>query len=392
MAQQDTWCVLPWIHLCVRTDDILKPCCRYLSQSPTNALGVNLDDIDRIGVDTMNVDKYKHIRRSMLAGERLPGCQKCYLQEEHADLKDRHSMRRLLNHRFGHVRKDSLTEEFETLRYIEIGVDNICNLQCKMCTSMFSSKLINRDHYLGNPVYKKLEPNYRKLDNMDLSNLEYVKVLGGEPFITPNFIKFVEYLSDRSKPDNVSLEIATNGTSLPTLELVSKLNQFKMIYINVSLDTYARSNDYQRWGSSHQTTFRNAVEYGRMFQKIEICFHSTISLLTGNDLHTMLDFARDKHGYHVSVDFVREPEHLSILCAPPEYVEWVLDKNRNNFTAFRLLENFTKKAKFDEIRWTGFLDNIRKLDQYYGTDLSNYNPDLADFLTANKYRYTGARR
>lgn len=384
--QNDTWCVLPWIHLCVRTDNILKPCCRYLSQSPTNELGLKLDDISEHGSDAMNVEKYKDIRRKMLAGERLPGCQKCYTQEEHSDLKDRHSMRQFLNYRYSHVKRDQLTEEFESLRYIEMSVDNICNLQCKMCTSMFSSKLINRDRFLGNPVHKKLEPNFRKLDKMDLSKLEYVKILGGEPFITPNFVRFLDYLCERSNPANIMLEIATNGTSLPGDDVLERMNRFKMNYINVSLDSYAKSNDYQRWGGSFETTFNNAQTYGKIFDKVYITFHSVVSVLNANDLATTIDFIRDKNHYHISVDFVRDPEYMSLLYAPPSYIEWILKENQWNFTAYRLIETFTNRASYDPARWLDFIDKIDVLDRYYGSSLDDYNPKLAAYLELNKYR------
>lgn len=384
--KEDTWCVLPWIHLCVRPDNVLKPCCRYLSQSPTNELGVNLHDIEQVGVNAMNVDKYRDIRRKMLSGERLPGCQKCYTQEEHPDLKDRHSMRKFLNHRYAHVDRNSLTEEFEKLRYIEMSIDNICNLQCKMCSSMFSSKLINRDKFFGNVVHKKLEPNFLKLDKMDIHHLEYVKILGGEPFITPNFIRFLDYLAERSNPENITLEIITNGTSLPSVEVLDRLNLFKMNFINISLDSYGKTNDYQRWGGSYETTFNNAAEYNKLLDKVYVSFHSVVSILNANELAQTIDFVRDKNNYHISVDFVREPEHLSMLYAPPEYIDWVLEKNRGNFTAYRLIETFTRKSSYNHKHWGDFLDNLTKLDSYYGTKLEDYNPDLAEFLHANKYR------
>ena len=49
------------------------------------------------------------------------------------------------------------TNKFDKVRYIEMSVDNVCNLECKMCDSKFSSKLQLRDKYLGNTTHKKLE-------------------------------------------------------------------------------------------------------------------------------------------------------------------------------------------------------------------------------------------
>ena len=158
----DTWCVLPWIHMCVRTNNTLKPCCRYMSNSPTEELNTSLDDIHSMGTDALNSNTSMLIREKMLAGKKLSGCKKCYSQEEHTDLKDRQSLRQYMNDRFVGITKDNCTTAFDSLRYIEMSIDNICNLQCKMCTSMFSSRLINRDKMLGEPVHKKLEPNFNK--------------------------------------------------------------------------------------------------------------------------------------------------------------------------------------------------------------------------------------
>lgn len=381
----DTWCALPWIHLCIRPDNILKPCCRYLANDPADTIDVNLDKIEANGTDAMNTDHFIQLRQQMLSGEKSPGCIKCYVQEEHSDLTDRVSLRQFLNDKFKHVRKENCDTNFEKVRYIEMSIDNICNLQCKMCTSKYSSKLINRDVFLNNTVHKKLEPNYYKLNNVDLSDLEYVKILGGEPFITPNFSNFIDYLIDRSHPENVSIEIVTNGTEIPKDEIIEKLNRFKFLWINVSIDAYAKSNDYQRYGSSYIKTFENACKYKEIFQKTEISFHSTISLLTANHLADTLDMLTEKHQYHVSVDFVRDPEYLSLLYAPATYLDWVLEKNKKNRTAYRLIENFVKNSKYNKKIWNDFFDKNKKLDSFYNTKLEDYNLELVEFFRLDKY-------
>jgi sulfatase maturation enzyme AslB (radical SAM superfamily) len=181
------------------------------------------------------------------------------------------------------------------------------------------------------------------------------------------------------------LEIVTNGTSIPGEDVITRMNRFKMNYVNVSLDTYSKANDYQRFGSSHEVTFNNAQAYWTVFKNVYVSFHTVISTLNSNELASSLDFLIDKHKYHVSVDFVREPEHQSMLYAPPSYIDWALDKNKGNFTAYRLLETFTKQASYDEGYWEEFLERLEKLDTYYGTRLEDYNPELAEYLVANKY-------
>lgn len=385
-TDNDTWCVLPWVHLCVRPNNTLKPCCRYSPNSMSAEFNTSLDDVHEQGIDALNNVSFKTIRQQMLSGKKLPGCKKCYAQEEVVGLQGRQSLRHFKNDQFADIKQENCTDEFLQLRYIEMSIDNICNLQCKMCTSMFSSRLINRDKMLGNKVYKKLEPNFTKLDNTDLTKLEVVKILGGEPFITPNFEKFIDYLIDRSIPANITLEIATNGTAVPSDQIVKKLNTFKQITAFVSLDSYSSSNDYQRYGSSYQKIFENATIYEKLFENILVTFHTVVTLLTANDLSNTLNFLAKKHNYHVSVDFARDPQHLSLQYAPSSYCDWVVDQNKDNDTAHTLIEAFVKKSNYNEKVWLDFIDSIDTLDKYYGTDITEFNPELASYLDKFSYR------
>lgn len=376
----DTWCALPWIHLCVRPDNVLKPCCRFQVDDTRN-LKVNLESIEEHGIDAMNDSYWTQLRKDMLVGTRRSECQKCYKQEEASELTDRTSMRLFLNDRFSPIiTKDDCKEQFDSVRYIEMSIDNICNLQCKMCDSKFSSRLQLRDKFLGNTVHKKLEPNFKKFDNTDLSKLVYVKLLGGEPFMTPNFIKFIDYLLERVDPNNVSIEIATNGTVIPSKEVIEKLNRFNMLFVNVSLDSMDLSNDYQRHGSSYITTFNNTKLYKTIFKNIHVSIHSVVSILNANTLANTLDVLIGQHNYHVSVDFVRDPAHLSLLYAPTDFVNKILEINSSNNTAYKLISTFVKSAKYNKEVWQEFLNSISTLDNFYNTDLKDYNMFLYNYI------------
>lgn len=377
---KDTWCVLPWVHLCVRTDNILKPCCRFIPESAAD--NVSFDMISSDGIDAMNNDTFISLRKNMLNGKRTTGCQKCYTQET-KNSGTFASMRQHYNNVWNDVRRDNCTEFFSQVRYIEMSVDNICNLQCKMCDSKFSSKLINRDKLLGNPVYKKLEPNFQKLDLVDLSKLQKVKILGGEPFITPNFEKFIDYLIDRSDSQNITIDIVTNATAVPHQELIKKLNSFKFININVSLDSYDRANDYQRYGSNYKQTYDNSLKYREIFHNAEFSYHCTITTLTANKLSKTLNFFESNND-HSSVDFVRHPEHLSLLYVPDILAKWILEQNKNNANAYSLVNTFLKQSKYNETFWNNFVETNHKLDKYYNTSLKDYNIDLYNFLVEHK--------
>lgn len=376
---KDTWCVLPWIHLCVRTDNVLKPCCRFISSSEIE--GINLDDIDKNGLGAMQAAPFVNLRNRMLQGKRSQGCQKCYSQESKNSGVVK-SMRQQHNDQWDDITRENCTEDFAEVRYIEMAVDNICNLQCKMCDSRDSSKLINRDIYLKNAVYKKLEPSFRKLDSVDLSKLKKVKILGGEPFITPNFPKFIDYLIERTDPSNILLDISTNGTTIPADVLIKKLNKFKYVNINISLDSYDKSNDYQRYGGSYLQTYKNSQTYHQIFENAEFSYHLSLTTYTANKLSKTLNFLESNEN-HYSVDFVRHPEHLSLLYVPELLAEWFLEQNKDNTTALSMIKNVLKESKYNEVHWSKFKEITQLLDKYYNTELADYNPELYNFMIEN---------
>ncbi len=383
-VESSTFCILPWVHLCVRPNESLKPCCRY-QLSDDSPLNANLDSLESNGIHSMNNDYLTNLRQDMLDGVKRPECIKCYLQEQNKTLTDRKSLRDFLNWRLSPCLKDNYTSKFDIVRYIEMSLDNICNLQCKMCDSNYSSKLQLRDEFLGYKVAKKLEPNFHKFKNIDLSNLVYIKLLGGEPFITPNFVKFLDYVEKRADPTKIALEIATNATRIPNQKIIDKLNKYKFLHINVSLDAYDKTNDYQRFGSNYVQIYNNAKAYETIFFKREISFHSTTGLLTANKLSDSLNFLTEENKYHVSVDFIRYPHHLSLLYAPQSYLDWVLEKNSNNSTALKLVNTFIQSGKFNKEHWFNFLENTKKLDTFYSTNIRDYNPELVAYLEDNGY-------
>jgi len=375
IEKKDVWCSLPWTHVCIRLDNKLQPCCRWLDFGADSG---TFDQIEKYGISGLNTDYLKQVRKDMLNGIPRKECDKCY-HEENAVNKDNKklSMRQRANMR-DNVSREKCTEEFDSIRYIEMSVDNICNLECKMCDSSFSSKLQSRDKFLGNLVYKKLEPKFNKFDNIDISKVTRVKILGGEAFVSPNFIKFIDYLIERTNPNDVTIEIATNGSCVPDKEIIEKLNLFKNLEIGVSLDSFDKSNDYQRYGGSYLETFNNAILYRTIFKNVHVFTHSVITLLNANTLGNTIN-KLEKH-FSISIDFLRDPKELSVLCAPKQYLDWIVESNGHSEKASLMINSIIKRNTYDEKLWNDFLNSIKKLDNYYKVELKDFNQPLANFL------------
>jgi MoaA/NifB/PqqE/SkfB family radical SAM enzyme len=336
--------------------------------------------LNNTGIDALNTERFKSIRRDMLTGIRVPECKKCYNEEENNKI----SYRQESNSLYLNSSVETFTENFNETYSIEISLDNICNLQCRMCSSQFSTKLILRDKLLNYKVYKKLESDYSFLELLDISKLKKIKILGGEPVMSPNFEKFLDYIIDRSTPENIIVHLVTNGTHEITPVLIKRLEKFKTVHLAVSLDAYDTANDYQRYGSSYITIWNNANTYRKFLKNATVGFHTVVCLYNANVLHkTLKKFDENDFGY--STDFVYNQE-MSIEHAPDDYAEWLIKRNTGHSAAQQIIENMLKRRKYDKERWSVFLSNTKKLDNYYKVSLKDYNVDLYNFLN-KQYGY-----
>lgn len=381
----NTFCILPWVHVCVTTEGSVVPCCRFQYPKPV----INLESLNKNGLEALNTEEYNSIRTSMLEGKKINQCKKCYFEEENYSILDAssyrdHSKKQFLKH------DDTFTDnKFKELRYLELSLDNICNLQCRMCSSKFSTKLITRDQKLsqfewnakGYTPHNKLEIDYSFLEKEDLSKLEEIKLLGGEPFMSPNFDKFLNYILNRTNPGNIRLFIATNGTHKLSEELIAKLRQFKLLRLRVSFDSYSKANDYQRFGSSYIKIWENLLEYSETFLNAEIGIHSVISTYNANKLGISIEHYK-KHNIHYSLDFVRNQE-MSLSYAPDNLVEWLSTQNNECMNAKQYIDNFLKNREQNLFKWDVFLKNSKILDEFYNISLKDYNPELYEFLNKN---------
>lgn len=382
--EKNTFCVLPWTHICVSTSEQVIPCCRFQAPKPN----INISALNEKGIDALNTPEYNAIRSSMLEGKKVEQCKKCYFEEDN----NISSYRDYSKNWFFKPGDKFEDNKFKEIRYIELSLDNICNLQCRMCSSRFSSKLILRDQELSKhswnkndyKVYKKLEIDYSFLLKEDLSKLEEIKLLGGEPFMSPNFNKFIDFLIEKTNYQNIRLFLVTNGTHKLSQEIVNKLNKFKLIKLRVSFDTYSKANDYQRYGSSYLDIWNNLIEYYNIFPSAEIGVHSVISTYNANMLGVSFEQYK-KYDINYRLDFVRNQE-MSLSYVPDDFADWLRQQNKENETASSYINSVLDKREKNPSRWEMFLKNTKLLDTYYNISLKDYNPNLYEFLNKN-YEY-----
>lgn len=379
-----TFCVLPWMHIQYKPSGQSKLCCRYdtihdIKEYEAGVTGnlANLVPIrfkQKISENTMESsffgDYWNEARN--LTEKNLPvsGCHKCYKEEQgkgEVSVSMRLGSSILYNGGLLH-KKPKFEKPY--IEFLEVGFGNYCNLACLSCNSTLSTTWHDDEVKLNEIIPDNLKRDVSpKLDNLKfepndetLKTLRIIKFTGGEPMINPEFVKFIELICERGFPENVSLEIYTNCSYIPSPKLLSNLTKFKNIQLNLSIDAYGTVNDYIRYGSQwdgdQKQTVSKAIDFwldtGRQHKNISIIMSTTLSVLNIFEVPKLMSWWMDKFkdsGNKITVyrssllateydgffklQLAHDPSYISLNILPAEYYNEVLEwaeTYRNEYT------------------------------------------------------------
>ena len=215
----NTFCNLPWKQLYVSTSGNHRICC----MNPDN---ITKDDgylhynmtRDKI-TDSWNSKYMRDMRLKLIKGEKHSNCQRCYLQEDlgHSSMRDTKDMDDLINNTNPDGSYNTAPE------HLELHFGNLCNLACKMCSQNYSTtigkelikmghqdpdflKWVKKESGTVNNWTGQLDMVYDWFKNEKIKKevFEHVSksvtslnVIGGEPTIIPDYLKWVEYVAKK---------------------------------------------------------------------------------------------------------------------------------------------------------------------------------------------------
>ena len=256
----DNFCIVPFIHSVVYTNDHLGYCCtaKYRSVRTGN---------DRITDEFYSTDSAR-IRSMLLDNERPAYCSECFDQEDAGVASKRSYVNKKYN--------DTLFKQGKVLDFsnpeiisLDLKFGNECNLSCRMCTPGSSNKVgqtaltikkllktkyqnsntseddyfITKDALDPSTTFDKATiDNIKKL----MPQLREIQTAGGESFINEQYAEILNYAVDNGYSDNIRLEVTTNGTKFieEKLKLITKFSQVALI---VSIDGTDDTYEYIRY-------------------------------------------------------------------------------------------------------------------------------------------------
>ena len=266
---------MPFIHLHVNEDDLIKLCCY---SQPVKKMSTDFD----FASDA----EYNSIREQMLAGDRVKHCAACYQIEDNGGESYRNSN---TNEWLTKLKIDNIDQVITRLMYYDIRNDNTCNLSCRMCYPGASSQIEKEYAKLGWQVLVNTRES--TLTNLiDFSTIQRLYVAGGEPTLMPEFKKFLHRAIELGRTD-IELRIITNATNI-NKEIAELLSKFPNKNFTVSIDGFDKVNRYIRWPSNWDSIVANIERLYTITPTVS--FNISVSMWNISNLSRLVNFIETK--------------------------------------------------------------------------------------------------
>ena len=393
--QQDTFCVLPWMHLYVGPDGNVLPCCVADQKFPMgNINDVLVDDISKSSA-------FNLLRTNMLTGKRSKECSRCYTQEDAGLMSARQSHNSRWSQKKLNIESNGTLKKFEPV-YLDIRLNNICNLRCRMCSGYFSSAIAHEEATLfGNQhsLDTSMQSAQKALALEEiikyLPQAEKIYFAGGEPLLAPEHYKILNALIECG---NTDLEITynTNFTSL-TYKDISVLDlwkKFSQVTVGASLDATGLVAEYVRHGTKWPTIESNLTSLKLQCPHVNFTVSSVVGFL---NIASLIELQKTWHENKVldiskfSVQAMVGPDHLTLTVLPTEHKDRLDYKIKNHINWC-----YQNQATALAMQWknvlqymwskdsTQFLTEFKRLtnsmDQYRNESLSVVLPEFSSFI------------
>jgi len=387
----------PFTGLATREDGAIKICCR------SQPVGwIQEQSIEEV----WNSDKMKDVRRQVLSGERPDVCIPCFDLEDQGveSLRQRH-IRGVIPEARVNLYPDALDKlehdysmPFE-LPTMEIKINNLCNLKCRMCNPLDSTSWTDwkevesfyekENNYLVPTVKKLTSRPGQYIGPFDDSNnwwsdfekllphFRRVEFAGGEPLMDPNHYKILDMLKPYA--DNIEIKYATNGTKLGISKGRTIFNywpHFKSVAVNVSIDGIHDVYDYIRGNGEFALVEENIKKIKEIPTVSRIVGAFTVQSNNIMQIDKVIEYFLEEMGIIFYSHRVNYPRALSAQVLPNELKQQVIEKLEAMKHTVEDYEMVKNNSVIREVTLQQIQDNINFLQ---AEDLSECWQDCLEF-------------
>ena len=376
----------PFTGLATREDGAIQACCR------SHPIGFIQDQTLE---EIWNGDVMKDLRRKVLSGERPSHCAPCFNLEDQGveSLRQRHIKGEIPEARINLYPDalDDLSSDYSmpfTIPTMELKLNNLCNLKCRMCNPMdstswndyeeveefyikennFMVKAIRDLNLIESPYLDKFTDNplwWSSLEKL-LPYFRRVEFAGGEPLTDPVHYRILEMLTPYAH--NIEIKYATNLTSLGKgrKNIIDYWPRFKSVAVNVSIDGLDKSYEYIRGNAKWKTVVTNI----KLIQKIPNVSRivGAVAVQVSNILilDKMVEYFLDDIGIVFYTNMVNYPNVLSSQVLPRELQKVAIDKLlivRDKIKDYKLVKQHPMLLGLTENQIDGIVNYLNSTNQ-----------------------------
>ena len=391
------FCVLPWVSLEASPIGTVRPCC-LADDEIKDDNGTKFQLATANFVDIQNSKHMKILRQDFLDGKKPQTCRKCWNEERSGRTSKRmHTLDRLK-----HILADQpWTADAKPLMFLDLKLGNICNLKCRICGSWSSSTFAveeiahdssqdrkNSFHYQMLKAGRWPRENQQFWQQIDqhLSNIRYIEFTGGEPFMIEEHFEMLRGIVDRGIAHQVEIHYNTNGTQYPR-DAIDIWKHFRTVEIAFSIDDLDQRFEYQRDNAQWADVERNIKLFKNLraeHPNIQLQCCSTVNVFNVRYIDQLAQWIVQQQFDFVYWNMLHEAWYLSIASLP-EIAKQDIAQHLNDATIpsqyraefDRIIDFMTQGASSDGKK---LQEEIRKLDQRRGQDLTKVAPEFAELI------------
>jgi hypothetical protein len=318
---------------------------------------IDLEEIKTNPSAIHNTRHKKKMRQMMQEGTRPKECEYCWKIEDMG--KDSDGNEPVSDRTYKTViYEDSdlnkiatLDPQFDVnLKTLEIAFDRTCQLACSYCNPAFSSTWVKdirtnggyqgiksdaRGHFIDDAPYA--EPFDQGEDNPYVeafwrwwpelsSELEEIRVTGGEPLMTPSIYKLFDWFKETDDPNKHKMRLAINSNLMAKEVLLNKFidatQHIDHFHVYTSCEAYGKQAEYIRDGLEWEIWTSQFERFATEARYEGVHMMMTINALCLDTITEFWDWClsmKRKYGHHVpgiSVNILRFPSFQSPLTLP----------------------------------------------------------------------------
>ena len=201
-------------------------------------------------------------------------------------------------------------------KYLEITMEYTCNQACMICrpdaSSLWRKYAREGDFDIDLPRNSPVATDTdieRFLDSVDMTNLDTIQIMGGEPLLTDRHTKLLSTMEHRGVDlSKIELWYHTNGSCRVDEETLRLWRKFRLVIVYFSLDDTEQAFNYQRFPGDWATVTGNMQWFREhVSPNVLLRVERTVGLLNAHRLNEVErwqseNFADTKFGSQVELN------------------------------------------------------------------------------------------